>query len=370
MIGGICCDSWKLVCEYLTIYDVILSLVPSTRLFLQYNILDEKKYITSRRIGSLDPLSSSIRKGFMDGVIHWMGRGDDDETLDSMKYAMVHGHLSIVKYVMSQLIEGKYNSSSISLECYYASHMLFPAIGNGSIESMQYILSIKDKHPTSRSMFNNGQGNTTPSSLRDWLHINRVKWLSVSTIINTCVKRMHKSSTLEWIVDNICPSLYKVISTTSHGYTYLYCDFLLQYHDILKERDIHYEYPILMNLATYCSHEGMKKLCKDYPTIVEYDPFLNHNDFFDMLLDREYKICQWMIDRIPRFKDEFCYQLILDSKLDNDLSTELCTLHCDVMELIHDEQLYNTYYNLCNTLREKKHIKILNWLEEHIIIQL
>lgn len=365
MLGGICYDSWKLICEYLTIYDEILTLVPSTRLFLEYNILNEKKYIMARRIGNSDPLCKSIEKGFIDGVMYWIN-SNTNHLLDSMRYAMIRGHLDVVKYSMSKLIEGTYNSNGRSLECYYASNILYSAISNGTIESMQYILSIKDKYPTTMSMFNNGQGKTTPLTFRDWLYVSGFNWLSTGTIITVCIKQMHDLPTFTWIIDNICPSLTKMMPTTLNGYTYVYCEMLLRYHDILKERDIYYNYPILMNSATSCSHEGMKELCKDHPITEEYKPLLNHNDFFDMLLGGYYKICQWMIDNIPNFKNEFCYQLILDSKMDNELLIDLCMLYCDISELIHDNELQDIYNNICIELRMKGHNDIANWIEEHI----
>lgn len=130
---------------------------------------------------------------------------------------------------------------------------------------------------------------------------------------------------LRWILSEIL-DLTQITLIPNHGKRvchYRYITNVAKYSNVLSECGL--DCSILGQYARVFRVDGIDG---DGDVIDES----NHQDFYSLILGKHYDRCQWMIDNIPGFKDEFCYQLLVDRKptraiLDNVLSLVDNTLY-------------------------------------------
>lgn len=116
---------------------------------------------------------------------------------------------------------------------------------------------------------------------------------------------------------------------------YRYFSNIIRYHNTLIKCGVD-----CSNLNSYCNIYGIgASSLLNYRTTVKY----NHENFKSLIYNRRYDSCQWMIDNISGFKDEFCYQLLVDRKPIWDIAE-------NVLDLIEDT-LHGTEYYLRSAQR-------------------
>lgn len=139
-------------------------------------------------------------------------------------------------------------------------------------------------------------------------------------------------SMFSYLVDNIHVShlpplsiIMQHIPTTTNTYMISHTDIQSKLEYILEHVLDRNGIIDLSNKIPYSSHKYLIK-CSYYKNVltkynIDYDNICksinttDHKDFIRLYLDKQYDICQWMIDNIYNFGTEYNYQLILDDDI-------------------------------------------------------
>lgn len=112
------------------------------------------------------------------------------------------------------------------------------------------------------------------------------------------------------------------ILTRSHMH-YRACNNL--YRILLRDIPIYLDPNIIIYLASYCGHVGLFNMYSMEGDIGVKHP-VNSMDFLNNMREGRYEECQWMLDRIPGFSDEFCYSAILEQRNIFDINSKYMSI--------------------------------------------
>lgn len=283
------------ILEYLTIYDIYRHIPYELIRMLDY----EGRVAIAKRISTYNKnnrLVCSIREDFIDGIIEY-GKNTSLYVEDILPCS--HNVLKYLhKYYIPQYMLTKLLPIACKLEC---------------IENIQYI----HKHCS-----------------------------NILLDINDIMTGNITSNTLDYILGNCNVNLD--LKSDTDDIHYRYCDNIYKTMGILKKYNV--IVPNMDNSSLYCGHVGL------YGRDIVNIPSLNYFEFYQFLKEDNLVNCQWMIDNIPGFKDEFCYDKIMRVGLDDIdrnmyhiLVKQRITFHdyCVTIDLLSESAIHSdilTYY--------------------------
>lgn len=301
-------DIWRHgILEYLTIYDIFRHVPYELIRTIDYT----KKVGIAKRISKyimINKFVESIREDFIDGLMEYgnMSTLFIEDILPCSLNILRYLH----KYHMTQYMIDKLLPLACKLD---------------SIENIEYI------HRHSSNVI---------------LDINDIMTGDI-----TC-------NTLDYILCNCNVNLD--LSDDTDDILYKYCDNIYKTRDILKKYNV--IVPNMDNSSLYCGHVGL------YGRDIVNTPSLNYFEFYQFMFEDNLVDCQWMIDNIPGFKDEFCYDKIMKVGLEGisharyyDLTKQKITLdeYCANVDFLSNSVMYS---DILDYYLEKHHDKAIEYL--------
>lgn len=108
------------------------------------------------------------------------------------------------------------------------------------------------------------------------------------------------------------------------------------YRILLRDIPIYLDPNTIIYLASYSGHVGLFSMYSMTGEIGMRHP-INSMDFINNMKEGRYDECQWMLDKIPGFADEFCYSSILSQRHIFGIDRQ----YMNILSILYDKYIIN-----------------------------